>query len=83
MSVQTEKANGEQQSKPIRHDAAQLRSQSISDLVQRSTKERGDGAGTTGVAPWRVNLGHVTPFQDERDGQMAHSACHEGSKQWH
>lgn len=79
--MQTEKANGERQSKPIRQDAVQLRSQSISGLVQRSTKEQGDGAGTTAVAPWRVNLGHAAPFQAEGDGQTAGSARHEGSQQ--
>lgn len=81
--VHTGKANGERQSKPIRQDAAQLRSQSISALVQRSTKERGDGARTTAVAPWRVNLGHVAHFQAEGDGQTAGSARHEGSWERH
>lgn len=61
--MQTEKANGERQSKPIRHDAAQLHSQSISGSVQRSTKERGNSTQTTDVAPRRVNSGHITLFQ--------------------
>lgn len=35
--------------------------------MQRSTKERGNGTWTTDIAPRRLNLGHITPFQAQGD----------------
>lgn len=72
----SKKANGERQSKPISHDAAQLHSQSISGLVQRSTKEGGDSTRSRQHSTWgKAGAHHTFPGPG---GQKAFSAHPQG-----